>query len=334
MIPHSKTHITQESKDSILKVMESGLLVKGKKHKLFESKFGELVEKNYVDLTSSGAMAFFKILSALDISEGDEVLIPNYICSSLLGPIKFLKAIPVIYDNKKNSWLSDNEIIKEKITVKTKLILINHTFGFLFNGIESLKNSISSEVALIEDCCHALSSKSLIGTTKISKHSLCSFYSFNATKMIATGEGGAIATDESAFFEKISQIKLGDNLSDLSCSLGLQQLESLPKLIDKRLEIATLYNRNFGFQNLNHESLFYRYPILVDNNQVFLNSRSISYKLGVDTLISDHIEVKGVQNSKNIMSKIVSVPLYPALEDREVDNIIQTTKRLLNIESN
>ena len=56
--------------------------------------------------------------------------------------------------------------------------------------------------------------------------------------------------------------------------------------------------------------------------------------MGVDTLISDTIEVKGVQNSKNIMSKIVSVPLYPALRDREIEEIIQTTKRLLNIESN
>ena len=131
MINHSKTHITDASKKAVLKTIESGFLIKGEKHKLFESKFSNLIGKEYVNLTSSGTMAFFKILTAIGISEGDEVLIPNYICSSLIGPIEFLKATPILYDNRENSWLSDVEIIKEKITYKTKVILLNHTFGFL-----------------------------------------------------------------------------------------------------------------------------------------------------------------------------------------------------------
>ena len=333
MISHSKTYITNESKESVLKVMESGLLIKGEKHKLFKSKFSELVEKDYIDLTSSGTMAFFKILSAIGVSKGDEVLIPNYICSSLLGPINILNATPTVYDNRENSWLSDIEIIKEKITTNTKVILINHTYGFLFKGIKELRNSISSDIEIIEDCCHALSPKSQIGKTKISQYSLCSFYSFNATKMIATGEGGAIASDDKAFYQKICQIKLGDNLSDLSCSLGLQQIDLFPEMINRRLEIANHYTLSLGLQNLNYESLFYRYPILVNNNDFFLKSTEISYRLGVDELISDTIKVDGVQNSKNILSNIVSVPIYPALKINEIEHIIQSTKRLLNDQS-
>ena len=103
MINHSKTHITAKSKKAVLKTIESRLLIKGEKHNLFKSKISNLIDKEYVDLTSSGTFAFFKILTAIGISEGDEVLIPNYICSSLLGPIRFLKATPVVYDNRKNS---------------------------------------------------------------------------------------------------------------------------------------------------------------------------------------------------------------------------------------
>ena len=333
MINHSKTHITAKSKKAVLKTIESGLLIKGEKHNLFKSKISNLIDKEYVDLTSSGTFAFFKILTAIGISEGDEVLIPNYICSSLLGPIRFLKATPVVYDNRKNSWLSDIEMIKEKTTFNTKIILLNHTYGFLFKGIEELRNLIPSNIVLVEDCCHALSPNSQIGKTKISQFSLCSFYSFNATKMIASGEGGAIATDDRLFYEKICKIKLGDNLSDLSCSLGLQQIDSFQEMLDKRSEIANQYKQSFGFHGLSHESLFYRYPILVSNNQVFLKSTEISYRLGVDELISDYINTQGVQNSKDLLLKIVSVPIYPALKGSEIKYIIQSTKKLIDAQS-
>ena len=151
--------------------------------------------------------------------------------------------------------------------------------------------------------------------------------------MLASGEGGAIATDDRLFYEKICKIKLGDNLSDLSCSLGLQQIDSFQEMLDKRSEIANQYKQSFGFHGLSHESLFYRYPILVSNNQVFLKSTEISYRLGVDELISDYINTQGVQNSKDLLLKIVSVPIYPALKGSEIKYIIQSTKKLIDAQS-
>lgn len=333
MISHSKSLITYKSKSSVSDTLNSGFLIKGQKHEIFKKKFSDLIEKKHVDITSSGTMAFFKILSAIGVSKGDEVLIPNYICPSLLGPINYLKATVILYDNQYNNWLSDIEMIKRKITKKTKVILINHTFGFLFKGIEELRNSISSKIEIIEDCCHALSPSSRIGNSKISKFSLCSFYSFNATKLIATGEGGAISSNDTTFFEKINRIKLGDNLSDLSCSLGIQQLDSYQEMLKKRLEIAKLYNQSFGINNDNVDSIYYRYPILVKDNQIYLVSDEISYRLGVDELISNHVESNECLNSERLLSKIVSVPIYPALDKDQIFFIIQYTKKILDATS-
>ena len=332
-IAHSKTTISKSDRDSVISTINSGSTTKGSNNKLFEIKLRNFLQIENISLSSSGTMAFYKILLAMGITKNDEILMPDYMCNTLIGPIINLKAKAILYDNEKNSWLSNIDIILKKITKKTKIIVINHTFGFVFEDIDKLKKKISTKISIIEDCCHALTKNSQIGSHTISKHSLCSFYSFNSTKLIATGEGGAVATKNKNFFKEINKVKIGDNLSDLNCSLGLQQIKELPNFLRKRKTIASIYDQYFrefrGEAMRDKESIFYRYPILVKNNDIFLKCRNINYKLGVDSLCSDALKLKRQVNAKYLLNNTVSIPIYPSLKNYEIDLIVKKTRNLL-----
>ena len=77
------------------------------------------------------------------------------------------------------------------------------------------------------------------------------------------------------------------------------------------------------------ESIFYRYPILVKNNDIFLKCRDINYKLGVDSLCSDALRFKRQVNAKNLLNNTVSIPIYPSLKNYEIDLIVRKTRNLL-----
>ena len=336
-IPHSKSFIDSSDEKSILKILRKGSITKGSLNKVFARMLGNVLDLDYINLTSSGTMAFYKILLALNVSNKDEILIPDYICNTLIKPIMQSGSKAVVYDNVDESWLSSIEIILKKITKKTKIIVINHTFGFAFQDILNLKKKLPSNIYIIEDCCHALANKSLIGKTKISIHSICSFYSFNATKLIATGEGGAIATNDKSFYKELMNINIGDNLSDLNCCLGMEQLKKLPVFLKKRKKIAGKYNQAFKDYRPNiffkHDSIHYRYPILVNDNSKFLNSKSITYRNGVDSLCSDILKINAMQSAKKLICQTVSIPIYPSLSDQEINLVIKRTKLLLKNEN-
>lgn len=338
MINHSSTYITDSHINQVKNTLTQKKLTCGEINKKFSSSLSEKLGFENIDLTSSGTMALFKILKALDLQKGDEVLIPNYICESLLGPIYTLNLVPRLYDNLKDNWLSDETNILDLITVKTKVIIINHTYGFINKSIDKLKKHISSDINLIEDCCHLLVPESQHGKFKKSKYSLCSFFSFNATKFIATGEGGAIGTNNKDFFRELNKINIGDNLSDLSCSLGLAQLGELENFIHMRLDIANYYIEELSsyvekIGRLN-DGLFYRFPVLVNDNEIFMNDTRVSYRLGVDKLLSENIDSENLNNSKLLIQKIVSIPIYPGLAKNQQKIIVDRTKKILFDENN
>lgn len=333
MISHSNTYITEKHLNVVRKCMVSKRLTKGDLNFDFSNQLKDFLDLNYVTLTSSGTNAFYKILLAIDLEPDDEVLIPNYICNSLLGPIKQLSATPILYDNQKDNWLSNIEEILKVVSPKTKVILINHTFGFVNTIVRELKNKIPNQVKIIEDCCHIITPKSKIGNHTLSKDSFCSFYSFNATKLIATGEGGAIATNCSSFYDKIKSIEMGSNLSDFNCSLGISQLNDLNKFLRIRKEIAYDYIKELSpyVEKIGSidSGVFYRFPIITYCNKKFLEDKKVSYRLGVDQLLDKQLNVPKLTNSNKLLKKLVSIPIYPGLTRSQIRLVIENTKKLI-----
>lgn len=338
MIPHSKTTLTKLDLEEILVPIDKGLITAGELNISFEVKLAEFLAVKGVRLSSSGTLAFYRILKTLQLKKGDDVLIPDYICNSLIHPILSLSGNVVTYDNQKNHWLTSAEKIINAVTPNTKVVVVNHTFGLIFSEMEQLREQLPTRIHIIEDCCHAIIPNRVLGKYEIGKHSICCFYSFNATKYIATGEGGAISSNDEAFLEALDEFSIGDNLSDVACSLGLSQLKQLTSFIEKRNYIAEMYTDSFGsysehFKNNKNPSTFFRYPIRVKNNEKFWESSDVLYKRGVDSLINEKLNMPLKPNAKDIVKTTVSLPIYPSLTDKEIQMVIDTTSNLLEYDN-
>lgn len=327
IIPHSKTTLDQRDRQAVIDTLASGHITAGVITQKFQEKVAEYLGKEYVQLCSSGTMALYTILSALEVKPEDEVLLPTYVCPSVYHAVKRSGAQPVLYDNDKQSWLSSFEKISNKVTSRTRAIIVVHTFGIYFRDIEKLK---SLNVSIIEDCAHAFTST--ISGKPISQSSLCSFYSFNATKLLAAGEGGAIATDDRYFARKLSELALDSGLSDLNCALGVSQLNRYSTFLERRAEIANLYFEKLGpIANdiKQYDSIHFRFPIFVEDDSPFFNSH-VLFKKGVDSLVHHRLNMNKSQfmNAEDVFNKTISIPIYPSLQPEEINEIIGETQKL------
>lgn len=328
MIPHSKPNIVKDDFLIVEKTLFSGMISANNLNCKFKQCLEKYLSKEFVSLFSSGSQGLFIVLKSIFDSEKTEILIPNYICDSVYQAILNSGLKPILYDNKSNSWTSDFVNIKSNITDKTLAVLINHTFGIRMSDIQELK---SCGIHIIEDCCHALTDS--INGLEISKHSLCSIYSFDATKWIATGNGGAVATNNKELFKEMERIKLDEGLPDLLCSLGISQLNRIKEFIDKRYFIAQQYFDNMPYITKNlvkFDSIFFRFPILVPkiNLNYFLNNNKVAFRRGVDEILSEkHGGVGKLENSKDVFERTISIPIYPSLKQSEINIIINETKR-------
>jgi dTDP-4-amino-4,6-dideoxygalactose transaminase len=301
--------------EAIIETFNTNIIASNGVSKKFAEKFSNFIEKDYAFLYSSGTMALYDLLLNLDIKKGDDVLIPAYICSSVKYAIIKTGANVVFYDNEEKSWISSYEKIKNSVTKNIKAIIVNHTFGLRYKKDEIVKLK-QLNIPLIEDNAHFVSNKK--EDIEISNLFTASFYSFHVTKLLTTGEGGAILTNDSDLAKKIEQNKLDEGINDINAALGISQLKNYNKFLSKRLEIADIYLSKIpNVKKLN--SIYFRFPILVNNIKKFLCSKKVSYKRGVDMLL------KNLPNVTKIYNKTISIPIYPALTK------IDETNRILEL---
>tara|TARA_B110000003_G_C16645588_1_gene531893 strand:- start:349 stop:1362 length:1014 start_codon:yes stop_codon:yes gene_type:complete len=327
LISHSRPTLESNDLVCITKSFESKMISSGSLNKKFTQKLSNHLNKDKVSLFSSGSSALFHVLITLELGTKKDILIPNYICESVVKSVLLAGLNPVFYDNKINSWTSDIEIIKKSTNSNTAAIIVNHTFGIYFDGIHDLAKT---GIPIIEDCCHALLNS--ISGQKISKYSICSFYSFDSTKWIATGNGGAVASNDNDFINNLEKIKLDKGISDLNCSLGITQIDKIQDFKSKRVEIASQYFIKMPFitkELAKLKSCFYRFPILVENDSLFFSSKKVAFRRGVDKLLnSKYNSNNNLINSERIFKKTVSIPIYPSLTKDEIKSIIDETKKI------
>jgi len=326
MIPHSKPTLTDRDFHCVDMTLKSNMISSGKKVQEFEREFKRYIQKEYIQLYSSGTQALYSLFLALNIKLNDEIVMPSYICHSVKEAILKIGAIPIYYDNEKDSWISSYKQIFKAVTNKTKAIIVNHTFGIQYDYAEIKQLQLQLQlqllnIHLIEDCAHFISSKK--SDVKISNLFIASFYSFNATKLLAMGEGGAVCTNDKNLSIELNDFKLDYGISDINASLGLSQLEQLDDFLNKRIEVANCYFENFQLEK-KYQSIYFRFTITSKNLNKFLISNKVAYRKGVDAILYDF------KNCKDILNKTVSIPIYPSLSKNEIDIILDETKKLLD----
>lgn len=312
----------------------------------FEKAVAGYVGMDYAKATNSGTSALHLALLALEVKPGDEVILPTYICQSVLSAVNYTGATPILadigHDTQRVGFNMTPETIKSHLSSKTKAIIVPHMFGVPAD-IKGIKNF---DIPIIEDCAQALGAT--ITGKKVGSFGDLSVFSFYSTKMISTGHGGMVATSSKELEEKIKSLTLYDgkqnystaynySMSDINAALGLSQLRQFPQFLQRREKIRKLYDHSFRdlFMALPPKisgAVDYRYPIMVETPhemktlQGNLKAKGIEAETPVYNPLHNSLMpgTKEYPNADRVHSTALVIPLYPALTDKQVSYVIRS----------
>ena len=339
MIPHSAPQISNQDIKNLNLVLQSGMIASGDETKCFEKEFSTFTGINHVKATTSGTSALVVALKTLGIGVDDEVILPTYVCKSVLHAVQAVGARGILSDVGER-WVMNYESVQPLINKNTKAIVVVHIFGIAVK-VEALA---SIGIPIIEDCCQALGflgDGSLIGA----KGDI-SIYSLHATKCLPAGEGGIIATNRGDLGEKIDKIseenKLYFNLSDLSSTLARSQLSTYNQVLERRIQIADQYFNLLPKEcteplwDARESSMFFRFPIRwlknISETIIWFDSEGIQVRRGVDALLHrlDHLEDDAFPNAVKAFESTLSLPILPQISSSQIQYISQQVQAYLN----
>ena len=348
IIPHSRPSIDQADIDAVSEVLSSGKIAQGEKVKEFENAVAHYVGRKYGVAVSSGTSALHLALLSLGIGPGDEVIMPSYVCSSLYFATLHAGAVPKIVDIELSNLNICADTVKPRISSRTKAIIVPHMFG----NPAKLDPLLELRVPVIEDCAQSLGAE--YKSHRVGSLGELSVFSFYATKMITTGEGGMILTDDDETHgilvelrdydrKTLSPTKYNYKMTDLQASLGLSQLSKLPWFIEQRKRIASVYNAALSEHDIGLPSVtagskcvFYRYVVMVEKmDQIKAKTHSdgiVCERPVFKPLHSDFATVK-CPNSAEAHDHALSIPLYPNLSKEEIDYILARLREILRNQS-
>jgi dTDP-4-amino-4,6-dideoxygalactose transaminase len=345
MIPHSKPTLDNKDYDAVLGVLRSGQISQGNYVKRFEANLSEFIGVKGGVATNSGTSALHLALLALEAGKGDEIILPSYVCTALLNAINYVGATPVLVDIEPDSFNIDIKRVKESLTEKTRAIIVPHLFGLP----AYLEELLSFGIPLIEDCAQALGAK--YKGKQVGSFGTLSIFSFYATKVIASGEGGMVLSDSPHLLERVRDLRDYDNrddykmrfnyrMTDLQAALGISQMEKLPSFLERRRAIAKRYSLELanipallptGYPEMEH--IFYRYVIRVEGDLERLleqiKKEGICCERPVYRPLHYYLGQSDFPQTDSIWSSALSIPIYPSLASVEVTEVIKEVKRLL-----
>jgi perosamine synthetase len=258
--------------------------------KKFEKKFAEYIGVKYAISTSGGTGALQLALASLGIKNGDEIILPDITYFACSDVIKLIGAIPVFVDILKDTWCIDPKKIESAITKKTKAIMPVHLYGNLCDMDVIQKIAKKYKLFVIEDACPAIGSK----YKKKSPGSFGDFgaFSFQGAKIMVTGTGGMLVTDNKHLYEKAeylnnhgedpkkkfwqTHIGYSTEMSNIQAALGLGQLERIEKLVAKKRQIFLWYknilkdipNISMNYEQKNARSNFWMTTIILNSKKI------------------------------------------------------------------
>lgn len=227
----------------------------GKHAEAFAKKFAQVQTAKYAQCVNTGTVAIQAALKAIGILPGDEVIAPAYTWEGTVGPVLLLGAVPVFVDVDPDTYCLDAKLIEKAITPKTKAILPVH-LGMRFADMdEILRIAAKHNLKVIEDCAHAHGGM-WKGKGAGSMGDLGAF-SFQSSKLITCGEGGAVITNNLEYMEKVqSYINAGrasvtdqfhHRIIGFNYRLGEFQAAVLGPQLDRLPEQSKLRDKNMAY---------------------------------------------------------------------------------------
>jgi perosamine synthetase len=253
----------------------------------FEKKFAKYCEARYGISCTSGTTALHLALATLGIGEGDEVIVPTFTMIATANAVTYTGATPVLVDAEPDTWNIDTEKIEEKVTERTRAIIVVHTYGHPADMDKILSIAEKYHLYVVEDAAEAHGAE--YKGKKIGSMGDIACFSFYANKIITTGEGGMLTTNDKRLAEVARELRshafskerhfwhqyVGYNyrMTNLQAAIGLAQVERFDELVQLRIGHARLYNSMLkGIKGItlppeteDVKNVYWMYSILVED---------------------------------------------------------------------
>ena len=267
-IPFARPDYDEAEARAVAAVLASGWVTQGPAVARFESAFAERVGAAHAVATSSCTTALHLALRIAGIGPGDEVVCPSYTFVATANAVLYVGATPVFADIDGETWNLDPADVARRVTPRTKAVIVVHQVG-LAADLDALRPLGGRGIALIEDAACA------VGATHrgrpVGGHGNVACWSFHPRKLISTGEGGMLTTDDAevaararalrSFAASVSDRErhaamgiveeeyreLGYNyrMTDIQAAIGIEQLAKLDRVLARRRELARRYDAAF-----------------------------------------------------------------------------------------
>lgn len=341
MVKHSCPTIDDRDMTPVKQTLRSGYIGNGPICKKFERDFSKYIGVRQSVATNSGTAALHLALLVLGIGPKDEVIIPSYVCTAVLNAVNFVGAKAKLADIELDDFNLSFDGAKKRLSKKTKAIILPHMFG----KSADIHNFLKIGIPIIENCAQSVGAK--LHGKRIGSFGALSIFSFYATKMLTTGYGGMVCSNNSFYIKKIKDIidtderqnykvRYNYKMSDIAAALGLSQLAKLNSFIAKRRKLARIYSEIFSESKnivlpLGENHIYFRYVIRVkgDIKKIIkeLARRGIEVKKPVFKPLHQYLGLKrsNYPNAEEAYNSAISLPIYPTLSEGQVKFIARAT---------
>ena len=356
MIPINKPQIDDEERQEILKVLDEGILTSasnfgGKRVQDFERLLADFLHVKHAIAVNSGTAALHASNLAAGIKESDEILIPSFTFVATANSVACTGAKPVFVDIEKDTYTMDPLDLENKITKKTRAIIPVHLYGHPAKMDEIKEIANKHSIIVIEDACQSLGSTYDGKQTGTLGQMGC--FSMYASKVLTSGEGGAITTDSDEFAEKLRMIRnhgmvngydtriIGFNmrLPEISAAIAKTQMKKIQSMLDKRAsnarKLGQLLSNKIKDKNivLPHENQrtkynWYLYTMALNDSRdkvkKFLNDSGIGATIYYDPPVHQTPFYSKFYNGELEITEwasksVLSLPVHPSITEKDLD---------------
>lgn len=309
MIPVNEPLIGARELEYVTECLKTGWISSaGRFIEEFEHKWASYCGMKYGIAVSNGTVALQVAVNSLDLKPGDEVIIPTFTIISCALAVIYNGAKPVLVDSEPRTWTMDVNKIEEKITARTKAIMPVHIYGHPCRMDKIWELAKRYDLKIVEDAAEAHGAE--YKGRRCGGLGDISCFSFYANKIITTGEGGMVLTNNEEYTQRARSLRnlsfikerrfyhteLGHNfrLTNLQAAIGLAQLERIDEIIEKKRWIGHSYTERLKdteglilpIEESEAKSIYWMYGVVLDDNFIEFSAESFGMKLmeeGIET---------------------------------------------------
>ena len=358
LIPLAVPDIGDDEIEEIKKVMGTGFLTEGATTKEFEQMVAEYLGVKHAIAVTSCTTGLHAVLHCLDI-KGQEVIVPDYTYPATAEAVVLAGGIPVLADVDLDSMNMTSEILEESYNEKMTVFSPVSWAGVPLEK-EIYQKAKKLNLKMLEDAACSLGAK--INEDYVGKIADYSCFSFHPRKVITTGEGGMITTDNDEMFEKCYSFKhfgakgtsfetIGTNykLSNVLSAIGVIQMKKIDNIVETRIQKAKIYeellskidNIKPAYVGKETRQTFQSYTCYVEKDgkrdeirdalsKENIQSQIGTYALHLEPAYKNMKRVGDLKNSELLFKNALTLPLHKNLEQEDQERICKIINDVLN----